>query len=281
MTKIKTKQELYGAIYGDAKSFLMQMDGVNEKLIEEHLDDYTKTRPRELNEVMEGMLKSVRNRQGMPNTITDERLAKIKDELEGFDPKEIMRKYGYLEDEAEKSIWEQMKKALSDEMKSGNGLNSHWLEEFKRSIFSVALFLSRFSDIKEYEEFIDDFQKSAYTTISLPLFMEREIHGMGFALACDFLKENGYPQYVKPDVHIKDIFHGCGLSRTKMDFDVFKSVIEFSREIDEVPYRVDKLFWLIGSGKFYMTNLRTGRRKKEFIEQIREKYGKDIERLCG
>ena len=71
---------------------------------------------------------------------------------------------------------------------------------------------------------------------------------MGFALACDFLKENGYPEFAKPDVHIKKIFNGLGLSDSNDDYEVFKDVIRVSELVNGLPYRVDKLFWLVGSG---------------------------------
>ena len=38
-----------------------------------------------------------------------------------------------------------------------------------------------------------------------------KVSGFGFPLAYDFLKELGYTEYKKPDVHLIDIFKGLGL----------------------------------------------------------------------
>ena len=36
-------------------------------------------------------------------------------------------------------------------------------------------------------------------------------------------------------------------------------------------YNIDKVFWLIGSGRFYLHNIEIGRNKKEFIDKF-QKY---------
>jgi thermostable 8-oxoguanine DNA glycosylase len=38
------------------------------------------------------------------------------------------------------------------------------------------------------------------------MLISREVKGIGFPLACDFLKEMGFTGFAKPDVHIKTIF---------------------------------------------------------------------------
>lgn len=83
-----------------------------------------------------------------------------------------------------------------------------------------------------------------------------EISGMGFPLACDFLKELGFSEYGKPDVHLKDIFKALNLidqnekSATKLDYQTFKVIDRIAEENDTTAYSVDKIFWLIGSGNF-------------------------------
>ena len=97
------------------------------------------------------------------------------------------------------------------------------------------------------------------------------IEGVGFPLACDFLKENGYRNFAKPDVHIKDIFTRLGLARSRNDYEVFSSVVRVALNVGETPYCVDKLFWLIGSGNFYDhphigEDGRIGNNKEQFYE---------------
>ncbi len=98
-----------------------------------------------------------------------------------------------------------------------------------------------------------------------------------FPLACDFLKELGYLNYGKPDVHIRDIFSATGLlSEKSSNYQVLKAITRVSENVEETPYNVDKLFWLIGSGYFYNhTEIgnqgRTKRLKDSFIEYMKEK----------
>ena len=54
-----------------------------------------------------------------------------------------------------------------------------------------------------------------FDTACLALLLKNEIHGYGFALACDFLKENYSPEYAKPDTHIQVIFYSLHLSKKK------------------------------------------------------------------
>jgi len=90
------------------------------------------------------------------------------------------------------------------------------------------------------------------------MLLGREIEGIGFPLACDFLMGLGYSGFAKPDVHLKTIFFALGLSPNQDDYDVFKAIVRVAQHADVAPYAVDKVFWLIGSGKF-SADLQTGR----------------------
>jgi hypothetical protein len=96
------------------------------------------------------------------------------------------------------------------------------------------------------------FNRHESTRAALPMMLEQEVDGFGFALACDFLNELGYEGYAKPDVHLRDIFTELDLCpRNASDYQVFKAVVRIARHVGQSPYHVDKLFWLIGSGNFY------------------------------
>lgn len=58
--------------------------------------------------------------------------------------------------------------------------------------------------------------------------------------------------YAKPDVHIIELFKELGLSTTGNPYQVFKEVLLYAQDIGQIPYRVDKVFWLIGSAKLYL-----------------------------
>jgi thermostable 8-oxoguanine DNA glycosylase len=97
--------------------------------------------------------------------------------------------------------------------------------------------------------------------------MSEEIFGYGFSLACDFLKELGFTNYVKPDVHLIDIFSGVGLS-SKHVLDIFQTASQIANDVNETPYAVDKAFWLIGSGNLYLVGKRFKTNKTQFIDKV-------------
>ena len=91
------------------------------------------------------------------------------------------------------------------------------------------------------------------------MLLSYEIHGFGFPLACDFLKEIGYTGFGKPDTHLKKIFGKLHLSRSSKDYDVFRAILRIAAHAGKTPYEVDKIFWLVGSGNFYHNGLGIGR----------------------
>jgi hypothetical protein len=251
-------------IFSKARNYLLSFEGIDESIIDKHLDKWKNNIPNSLEDLLFGMLDSIRNRQGMPNTIGD--IEKLKTYLCDFKPSEVIKEYN--------GDWKTLFNRIKRDYRPPGRMdieksNSYWVI-FCKSIISASNFLSRFSDVRQFTTFVEAFYLNEYTRVALPLLLEREIFGMGFALACDFLKENGYPKFAKPDVHIKAIFNGIGLSNSKDDYEVFKDVIRFSEAIDELPYRVDKMFWLVGSGRFYLDNIRKPTNRDDFIRDIKK-----------
>ena len=88
------------------------------------------------------------------------------------------------------------------------------------------------------------------------------------------MKELGYVNYPKPDVHIIDIFTDLGLTDNN-PINVFEAVIrmyEDCKEIDATvtPYKIDKILWLISSGRFYLDNIIINRHKEEFLMNMKK-----------
>lgn len=80
----------------------------------------------------------------------------------------------------------------------------------------------------------------------------RGIPGYGAALPYDFLKELGYTQYVKPDVHTIDICQGLGLITDSGSTEqTIYALQKIASDAGEIPYSIDRMFWLIGSGNFF------------------------------
>ncbi|MCJ7508991.1 MAG: hypothetical protein MUO85_09750, partial [candidate division Zixibacteria bacterium] len=79
----------------------------------------------------------------------------------------------------------------------------------------------------------------------------------------------GYRDYPKPDVHLIKIFYDLGLSESAEPYEVYKSIIEMAEAVREDAYTVDKIFWLISSGRFYLVNIDTGRNRDKFIRRVK------------
>ena len=111
------------------------------------------------------------------------------------------------------------------------------------------------------------------------MLLSKEVFGFGFPLACDFLKELGYVQYSKPDTHLKEIFKELGLVESDNDYEVFKKIVKIGLLVKKDPAIVDKVFWLIGSGNFYESDVKIGRQKSQFIKYIKDKLGRNAREI--
>ena len=99
---------------------------------------------------------------------------------------------------------------------------------------------------------------------------------MGFSLVCNALKELGYSEYPKPDVHLKDVISTAGFCEHD-DHAVFETIVNISNEVQykgdktATPYKIDKIIWLICSGNFYLDNINGKSWKQEFMDEIQKK----------
>jgi len=270
VTGKQDKSAVYQAIYDEAYNYLLSFDEINKQTIEKHLKLWKTRKVNSLNDVYLRMLKSIKNKQGMPNSIGN--VEDLKPFLGNFSPKRVLKKY--------ESNW----KKLFMEIKESKQVNSRmkistpqnfWVV-FCKGAISAASYLTKFKSLKEFTDFVEMFSINEYTRLALPFILESKVYGFGFALACDFLKEIGYPYFAKPDVHIIKIFTGTGISKSTKDYDVFIDVVRFSEAIGKKPYEVDKLFWLVGSGNFYLDNIKINTSRSWFIDHIKQKYGTEI-----
>ena len=131
---------------------------------------------------------------------------------------------------------------------------SYWYR-WSRSIIDSAKFLIKFKDANEFREFVMSFNSNANTRMALSLLISERINGFGFALACDALKELGFYEYCKPDIHLLDIFSKTDIcERNKLD--VFETVSKISERCSEVgepvtPYKIDKILFIFISYEIY------------------------------
>jgi hypothetical protein len=108
------------------------------------------------------------------------------------------------------------------------------------------------------------------------MIIAAEIHGTGFPLACDFLKELGWTQYGKPDAHTKTILKGLGFSDGS-DYYIFKVMVLMAKLLHVTPFQVDKILWLIGSGNLYLADGRFRTNRAGFVREARKALIDDYE----
>jgi len=190
--------------------------------------------------------------------------------LEGFNPKGVTVKYG--------SDWGALLDEVVEKLKPRGEVRrtprSIW-PHYCRTVLSGAQFVEQFSSASDFFDWVDFFDRDERARASLPMLLSQEIQGFGFALSCDFLKEMGYVNFTKPDVHLRDIFTALSLFQSKSgDYKLFKAVVRVARHAGVSPYNADKVFWLIGSGYFYNDchigkRGRIGSQKQQFIDYAR------------
>ena len=186
--------------------------------------------------------------------------------LFSFDPTEVGAVY-YGEPER---LLEHILKVVRPRGKIRTESRSIW-PKYCKTILSALAFLAQFKDGNEFRAWANHLYSDERTMAALPLILTEEVEGIGYSLACDFLKELGYFNYGKPDVHIREIFSGLGLCQaTARPYQIQRVIARVARNAGATPYDVDKVFWLIGSGTFYKPpelgkGGRIGRMKKEFL----------------
>lgn len=257
-----------------AQEFLLKQEipGVDEALLEKYMTlPLVQGRPQTINVIYEQLLWSVQS-GGMDAKVVGGAIGgidKLGQVLDGFDPTAVLARYGVAWEPLLDTIVEQ----LQPRGQIRRGPRSIW-PKYCRAVLSSAAFLTQFDDVVDFYRWADFFDHDDRSRLALPMLLEAEIDGLGFALACDFLKELGYLDFGKPDVHIRDIFVGLRLCPARVsDYALLKLMVRMARHVGRTPYAVDKLLWLIGSGHFYEDphigdNGRTGRRKQAFIDYV-------------
>lgn len=250
-------------------SYQFLLNHLPEKMNEEKLQAYFVGDNRNysnLNDIFERLVISAQNYQSMPNIIgytTGKNIEKIKEIIFGLDFHRILDSYTV------DSLFDKFKDEFDFNISNKSSKTKNSWYKFSRSIITAAEFMSQFEDINDFRRFVECFSYNDLTKVSLPMLMEHELSGLGFALCCDFLKELGYYDYCKPDVHMIDVFSEIGLCKNNQ-YDVFKCIVKTAREENVTPYKLDKIIWLICSGRYYRDDITTKSYKKEFIDFLKE-----------
>lgn len=259
-----TKEEKMQECYSKAKEYLLEITPPELQGNEVQKYFNVKKTFETKNELLYGLLGSLQNSQMMPNVIglwNDARKDFFEQIFYHYDVEKILQQYN------SDSLFEKFCDTFT--VKNTNSKSNLW-KRYSKSVISAAKFINQFKSAEDFDNFISSFSYNSLSSAALPLILEKEVFGLGFPLACDFLKELGYDQYPKPDIHIKEIFYAFGFCENS-DYEAYKAVIEMAHVCNDTPYNIDKVFWLIGSGRFYLHNIEIGRNKKEFIDKF-QKY---------
>lgn len=261
MKKLSRKSKII-FIYDEAQKFLYEIAPIELK--NKGLTDYfnIKKNYKSKNDILWRLLVSLQNRQmsknviGLENDKKKETFCKL---LFNYDSEKILSNYNE----------ESLLKVFSDNfvIKNVESRNNLW-KLYVKSIISASKFVNSFDSVKDFDNFVNRFNYNEMSSAALPMLLEKEIFGLGFPLSCDFLKELGFSEYPKSDVHIKDIFVAFDLCENN-DYSAYKAVIEMANAVKESPYNVDKMFWLISSGDFYKHKIKVGRNKERFIKKVK------------
>jgi len=262
-------------IYLLAKNYLpsLRINGVTSNLVEKYLNPLTiNPKPTSKQGIYQRILESAQNANMKAGVIGKAigGIEKLSIVLDNFTPNSVLNKYN--------DNWEAVLDDIVDQLKPRGEIRrtprSIW-PHYCLTILSAANFIEQFASANDFFSWVDFFDKDDRARASLPLLLSREIEGFGFALSCDFLKELGYINFPKPDVHLRDIFTALDLCPSKADdYKLFKAIVRFAGNAGVSAYNADKVFWLIGSGYFYDdpkigNNGRIGSRKKEFVEYVK------------
>lgn len=251
-------------VFREAYEFLISK--VGEDVLIKELEHYTKCSPRSLQDVFKQMVQTLKNKQGHNRYIADVRL--MEGILKHFNAPLVVEYHDW------KKLFEQFRRRFGNvyTMDQYNQRNA-WVM-YSKGVLSCARFLTNFQTAGDFIAFVQSFTstKNEFLVAALPMVLEKEIYGYGFPLACDFLKEMGFREYGKPDVHLKEIFLGLELVGNDTDYEVFKMIVKIGKAAGRDPVDVDKVFWMIGSGRFEASGHgEIGRQKKKFVEMVRRK----------
>lgn len=205
--------------------------------------------PRPIETIYFRMLSSAQNANMMANVIGGSigGIENLGSATFAFDPRKVLEHFGTDHDR----LFSYIRNTLKPTGKLLGGNRSLW-PRYCRTATSAAAFLCQFKDGEDFFDWANHFYRDPRSMPALPLVISQEVFGFGYPLACDFLKDLGFTGYGKPDVHIKRIFVGLGLAEGAVsDYGLQKLIARIAADNGVPAYTVDKLFWLIGSGKYY------------------------------
>ena len=131
-----------------------------------------------------------------------------------------------------------------------------------------ASFLNQLGSMKDFNAFMDTFQNNEMATAALPLLLQKVIVGLNFPMACTFLFNAGYPDYVFPDPKVKRLLKDIGMTVSMDHYEALKILIMMARYNKKPVAYVHKMLLLIGTGKLSDDGTKHLKRRNEFVDHI-------------
>jgi hypothetical protein len=259
-------------IYALGIDYLLSYEAITRQELDKHLIPIHQ-KPNDIKIVFERFCKTAQNKQMSVKVIGNSiggvhNLDKV---LFDFDPHKVAKAYSKQDSDL---LFDTIKTTLHPTGKMRDTNRSLW-PLYCKTVIDSAHFLANFESIEAFYDWANFFANDSKSKPALPMLISMEIDGIGFPLACDFLKEIGFEQYGKPDVHIKEIFKALDIidanenSSSKLDYESLKAFDRIAKINNVSPYAVDKVFWLIGSGDFYLSDIKIGQNRNDFIEKVK------------
>jgi len=274
----KDQAEMDQLMLNLAEKYLLALDHVDKGMVSAYHAPI-ESRPKTLSRICFILCASLKKKQKHEHVFqqTIGRLNKLTRVLCDFDPLKIIEKY-------QKGDWEKMVEAVQLEVmfeKEPNPSEQSVIPQFCKGVLSAAYFFHQFHKAQDFYEWVDAFKQDEKARLDLPTLLSQEVHGLGFALATDFLKEIGYNGFGKPDAKTKAIFSELGLiptgEDTEQDAATFEAIARMARNTGRTAYEVDKIFWLLGTGYFYKHGITIASPKNGFIAAALEVLGQEQE----
>lgn len=240
--------------YENSLSFLREHlpPDLADEVLSDHLDlDDGSQTPVSLEDLYEGLLISAQNTQGKPNQIGGSirgihNLAQI---TFGFNPHLVAEHY-----QTSSQIFEELKRVLKPTGKVNETAIGVW-PKYCRTMLDAAKFMSQFKDGHDFYAWANTMYQDARSQDAIPMLIAQHVAGIGYSLGCDFLKEKGFINFGKADVHIKEILASVKLcDKNASDIDCQRELRAIAQAVGVSAYKVDKVIWLVGSGTFYMAS---------------------------
>ena len=266
-------EKLYKILFDDLKE-LAAKSNVSKGELEKYFVPEMKLKESELEgqNYLYRLASSLQNSGMMHNSIRfndDEiRRSQIKKVLCNWDVKKAYKAYS-----SDKMVYNSFKKLCGDDFDKGLRANreTNW-DKYCKGLFEGLKYLADENGIQEMDSLVAfDYRNSAEKfsdKIKILKRIQSKIHGLGFALTCDWLKECGCEWLAKPDIHIIEVIKRIKGVEKISERKVIEFVFEWSKLVDATAYKIDKIIWLLCTGNFYLNKPKTSR--SAILKQIDE-----------